>query len=147
MLRKISFFPGACYRAVRTSTETNTNAVDTDTNAANTDTNTGNTDTKTSTNGADTDTETGTNAADTDIKTDTNIVGTGIKTDIRTKFTDTERKLLDCIRQDPGITLNEMAASSGLSKSGVRYALRELRNRGVLTREGSNRKGVWVIHE
>ncbi len=59
---------------------------------------------------------------------------------------DREKKLLELIRENPSITMNRMAAGCGLSKSSIRYTLDGLRSREVITRKGSQKKGVWVIH-
>lgn len=93
-----------------------------------------------------TDTKTNTKTADTDTKTNTKNSGTDRKTDQEIDFGETEKKLLELIREKPGITLDEMASLCDLSLSGVRYALRGLRSKGVITREGSRKKGVWMIH-
>lgn len=93
-----------------------------------------------------TDTETNTKTADTDTKTNTKNSGTDRKIDQEIDFGETEKKLLELIREKPGITLDEMASLCDLSLSGVRYALRGLRSKGVITREGSRKKGVWMIH-
>lgn len=63
-----------------------------------------------------------------------------------TELNDREKKLLELIRENPGITMNRMAAVCGLSKSSIRYTLDGLRSRGVITRKGSQKKGEWVIH-
>ena len=48
---------------------------------------------------------------------------TGTKTSTEISVTGTEKKLLVLIRDNPAIILNEMAASGGLSRSGVRSLL------------------------
>jgi predicted HTH transcriptional regulator len=63
-----------------------------------------------------------------------------------TELNDREKKLLELIRENPSITMNRMAAVCGLSKSSIRYTLDGLRNRGVITRKGSQKKGLWMIH-
>ena len=121
--------------AIHTDTETGNTSQETDQEKVNTSIETANTDTKTNT-----------KAADTNTKTNTKNSGTDRKTDQEIDFGDTEKKLLELIREKPGITLDEMASLCDLSLSGVRYALRGLRSKGVITREGSRKKGVWVIH-
>ena len=80
----------------------------------------------------------------------------GIKTNIETTAstetgtetsteTDTEKKILSLIAQNSSITIKEMSAASGLSVSGVRYVLKNLRNREILTREGAQKRGKWII--
>ena len=59
--------------------------------------------------------------------------------------TNTENKLIALIREDPSITLVQMAAETGLSKDGVRYALGKLRSKGIVTRTGKRNEGHWEI--
>ena len=84
--------------------------------------------------GAKTDASTNTNT-NTSTKTDTNINN------------DTERKILALIRQKPESTLEDMMNVTGLSKSGVRYALGKLRESGMVTREGTRKNGKWIIRQ
>lgn len=80
---------------------------------------------------------------ETNTKTDTN---TNTKTDTNA-MTDTERKILTLIQQNPESTLEDMMNSTGLSKSGVRYALNRMREREVVAREGTRKNGKWIIKE
>ena len=82
--------------------------------------------------GTKTDTSTNTN---TNTKTDTNI------------NSDTERKILALIQQKPESTLEDMMNVTGLSKSGVRYALSRLRESGIVAREGTRKNGKWIIRQ
>ena len=59
--------------------------------------------------------------------------------------TDTEKEILGLITQNNTITIKEMSAASGLSVSGVRYVLKNLRERGSLEREGSQKRGRWIV--
>lgn len=36
---------------------------------------------------------------------------------------------------------------TGLSKSGVRYALSRLRESGIVAREGTRKNGKWIIRQ
>ena len=49
--------------------------------------------------------------------------------------------------QKPQITLNELAGKLHLSKAGVRYNLEQLKQKGIVYRQGSNKKGIWVVKE
>lgn len=71
---------------------------------------------------------------------------TSVEAYSETELNDREKKLLELIRENPSITMNKMAAVCGLSKSSICYTLDGLRNRGVITRKGSQKKGVWMIH-
>ena len=72
--------------------------------------------------------------------------GTTITTTTTTTITNaTEYKLIAIIRENPSITLVQMAEQSGLSKSGVRYALANLREKRIVTRTGNRKEGRWEI--
>lgn len=61
-------------------------------------------------------------------------------------LTQTEQKILAAIRNNPMITQPQLAQKIGISVEGIRYAIRGLRKKGILSRIGSSRKGSWVIH-
>ncbi|MBP5232569.1 MAG: putative DNA binding domain-containing protein [Planctomycetes bacterium] len=104
------------------------------------------TDIKTSTN-------TGKQATKTGLKTDTkNSPKTGTKTSTKTdtKADDkidaaTSAAILPLLRANPAITLDALAQQTGLSRSGVRYVLNQLRNAGIVRREGTRKFGRWVV--
>ncbi len=84
-------------------------------------------------------------ASGTAAKTDTK---TGIKTDTNTKTgtkNGSAESLLRLICGNPSITLTEMAEKTGLSKSGVRYALGKMREQGLLERVGRRKEGKWTL--
>ena len=54
-----------------------------------------------------------------------------------------EAALLDALRADPSITYARAAALLGVSYATARRAFLSLRERGLVRREGSDRKGVW----
>lgn len=60
-------------------------------------------------------------------------------------LSDTEKKVVSLILKNPEITQDKMAEIIGMSKNGIRYAMNKLKNRGVLVREGANKKGKWSI--
>ncbi|MBR2693415.1 MAG: MarR family transcriptional regulator [Thermoguttaceae bacterium] len=74
--------------------------------------------------------------------------GTAAKTDAKT-CAGTKNKstgmLLRLIRGNPSITLTEMAEKTGLSKSGVRYALGKMREQDLLERVGTRKEGKWTL--
>lgn len=59
---------------------------------------------------------------------------------------ETERKILEFIMEDSGITQKEIAQKMGMSKNGIRYAMDKLKDRGILEREGATKKGKWIIN-
>lgn len=57
----------------------------------------------------------------------------------------TREKLIGVIRDNPTITASKLAEMTGLTEDGVRYHLKKLRNAGILTREGSTKRGKWIV--
>ena len=47
--------------------------------------------------------------------------------------------------KNPSITQNEMAKILKLSRDGVAYNIKMLKNNGTLIREGSTKNGIWKI--
>lgn len=72
---------------------------------------------------------------------------TGIETDIEIKLTDTGKSIVEMIMKKPQITITDIAASVGMSRSGVQYAIATLKKKNVLKREGPTKKGTWVVTE
>lgn len=64
---------------------------------------------------------------------------------IITGLTNHERLVLDAIEQDRTVTIRDMAAHLGISKSSVSRAVKSLREKQMIGRSGSNKKGVWKI--
>ena len=117
--------------------------------AIHTDTEAGNISQETGQENQNTSIETGTGAVNTskkDLNTSIEKSSDNIKSDDKPSFSETEQQLLTLIRENPMMTMGEMASRSGLSRAGVQYALNVLRGKGVISREGSRKKGVWVIH-
>ncbi|MDR1896745.1 MAG: putative DNA binding domain-containing protein [Prevotellaceae bacterium] len=57
-----------------------------------------------------------------------------------------EEKLLAYIRENNKITKEEIALKLGISPSVVKKHIRKLRDKGILSRTGTNRTGYWVIN-
>lgn len=56
-----------------------------------------------------------------------------------------ENTVLELIRVNPTLTIAAMASLSGISKTSVERALRSMKSKGAIAREGSTKKGRWVI--
>ena len=63
------------------------------------------------------------------------------------RLTNTEKSILKVIRKNASATQDEIAKKVGLSNSGVRYAMRKLKEKGILVRVGAHKNGVWQINE
>lgn len=53
--------------------------------------------------------------------------------------------VLRLIRDNPAISIEELAAQGHMSRSGVNQAIRKLKDVGILTREGNRVNGKWVV--
>lgn len=54
--------------------------------------------------------------------------------------------LLKAIGENPHITQKELADIIGITLEGIRYAIKNLKRKGILGRSGSRRKGIWTIN-
>lgn len=61
-------------------------------------------------------------------------------------LSETERKIVELIMEDPGITQKEIAQKMEMSKNGIRYAMDKLKNKGILEREGATKRGKWIVN-
>lgn len=58
---------------------------------------------------------------------------------------DTDSKILNLIRENPRITQTELKEALAVSIATVKRLMVDLQKRGVISREGSSRKGKWII--
>ena len=59
--------------------------------------------------------------------------------------TKSEKRIIEIIQDNPEITINELVITTGLSRNGVRYVIDNLRKKGIIDREGTRKKGKWII--
>ena len=57
----------------------------------------------------------------------------------------TNADILDFIERDPGISIADLAQATGLSTSTVSRRIRDLKDSGLLVREGDRRDGRWRV--
>ena len=58
-----------------------------------------------------------------------------------------EQKALEILRLQPAITAKEMAGKMGVSARTIGRIMKSLRDKEMITRVGSDKKGYWEIHE
>ena len=51
------------------------------------------------------------------------------------------------MKENSDITINDLSKRLGLSTRKISRIIKELRERGKITRIGSTRKGIWLINE
>ena len=56
-----------------------------------------------------------------------------------------EERLIQLLMQQPEITQQEAADKLGYSKAWIRKIMKNLQQKGVLHREGSTKKGKWIV--
>lgn len=61
------------------------------------------------------------------------------------KLTKSEKAVLEVLRGDPMVTQEAVALKIGLTKYGVRYVIKSLKEKGMITRIGSSRNGIWKV--
>lgn len=57
----------------------------------------------------------------------------------------TQEKILNIIRENALVTQEEMAKILNITRDGVSYNIKALKDKGVIERKGSTKKGAWVI--
>ena len=58
----------------------------------------------------------------------------------------TQEKLVNLIKKNPSITQSEMARALDLTRDGVAYNIKVLKEKGIIEREGSTKSGIWKIN-
>ncbi len=58
---------------------------------------------------------------------------------------ETARKIIELLKKKPDLTREEIANQLGISVRGVEYNLSQLKTLKRIKREGSTKKGKWII--
>lgn len=58
-----------------------------------------------------------------------------------------ERQVIELLRQFPSITQQEVAERLGYSKAWIRKIMKKMQEQGILYREGSSKKGKWIVEQ
>ena len=59
----------------------------------------------------------------------------------------TQEKIINLIKKNPGITQVEMAKILDLTRDGISYNIKALKEKGIIERVGSTKNGIWKINE
>ena len=57
----------------------------------------------------------------------------------------TQEKIINLIKKNPAITQVEMAKILDLTRDGISYNIKILKEKGTIERVGSTKKGIWKI--
>ena len=58
----------------------------------------------------------------------------------------TQEKIINLIKKNPGITQVEMAKALDLTRDGISYNIKALKEKGIIERVGSTKNGIWKIN-
>ena len=72
------------------------------------------------------------------------VVGSAVKK-VTERVTEKERELLGLLLEDPGYTMLQLAEKMKISRKTVAARLKRLKEKGIIERVGSDRKGYWKI--
>jgi hypothetical protein len=57
----------------------------------------------------------------------------------------TEKKVIECLIENPSVTSTEIAEKIGVTKRTVERAFKSLQDKNILERIGSKRDGNWIV--
>ena len=63
------------------------------------------------------------------------------------KFGVNEKQVLSLLASNPSLSAGEIADRIGLSKRGIEKQLKKFKDLGVITRQGSDKNGLWIINK
>jgi ATP-dependent DNA helicase RecG len=69
----------------------------------------------------------------------------GVINGVIKEYTENEVKILACMREDPAISKRRISEITGITARTVDRAISELKRRNIITRQGSNKRGSWVV--
>ena len=59
----------------------------------------------------------------------------------------TQEKIIDLMKKNPSITQVEMAKILDLTRDGISYNIKNLKEKGIIERVGSTKRGAWKINQ
>ena len=57
----------------------------------------------------------------------------------------TTQKIVEQMRSNPTISIEELAELCGLTRDGINYNIRNLKNKGIIKRIGPDKGGHWEV--
>ena len=63
----------------------------------------------------------------------------------QSKENDPEKNIMELIEQNPFLSQNQMAEKLNLNKNTLKYYIKKMKEKGVIERVGTNRKGKWIV--
>lgn len=73
------------------------------------------------------------------------IVSNKVSNKVSDKLNDTQIKIMDTMRDNPNVTINQLMIITGLSEPGIKKNLKLLKEYGCIARVGANKNGYWAV--
>jgi hypothetical protein len=61
------------------------------------------------------------------------------------EISDTQRQIIESIRENPGVTIAKLANIIGIAERNIKRNMKMLQDAGIVERVGTTRKGCWKI--
>ena len=68
-----------------------------------------------------------------------------VHVNVRVNLTSRQKEILSLLRENPSLTLAELASQLNVNEKTIRRDLTLLRQQGLVLREGSDKKGLWRV--
>lgn len=72
-------------------------------------------------------------------------VGKGVGKDVGKELSQTQQRIIECIKTKPYITIPEIALGTNLTPRTVERQIAVLKTKGIIQREGGRKTGYWQI--
>lgn len=69
----------------------------------------------------------------------------GVTVQVTNGVTETETLILKLLAEDPAYSFSELALKSGISRKTIAARIKTLKEKGIIKRVGTNKKGYWEI--
>ena len=66
---------------------------------------------------------------------------------VTAKVTANQKKIIDCLKANPYITMNELSAEVGISRKSIAANIKKLKEIGYISRIGADKNGYWQVKE
>lgn len=70
-----------------------------------------------------------------------------VKNKVKININDSQKKIIETMRDNPNVKTVRLMAITGLSESGVNRNLKKLKELGLIERIGSLKNGYWSVKE
>jgi len=76
-----------------------------------------------------------------------NKIYTDANVGINVGINEVQTKIITVIRENPSVTIPELAKKVGIANRNVEKNLKFLKENGIIVREGAKKKGKWIVNK